>query len=90
MVGLDNFRSPDVEVVYIEAGIYHGGELLVGEKSTSEVSSTTYPRWNQWLVFDIAVKNLPKVGKLLRRLIRSHKTDHWLLHDSSTTVSYSS
>lgn len=61
MVGLDNFRNSDVEVVYIEAGIYHGGELLVGEKFTSEVTSTTYPRWNQWLVFDIAVKNLPKV-----------------------------
>ena len=62
VVGLDNFRNSDVEVVYIEAGIYHGGELLVGEKFTSEVTSTTYPRWNQWLVFDIAVKNLPKVG----------------------------
>ena len=62
VVGLDNFRSPEVEVVYVEAGIYHGGELLVGDKFTSEVPSTTYPRWNQWLVFDIPVKNLPKVG----------------------------
>ena len=62
VVGLDNFRNSDVEVVYIEAGIYDGGELLVGEKFTSEVTSTTYPRWNQWLVFDITVKNLPKVG----------------------------
>ena len=25
VVGLDNFRSPEVEVVYVEAGIYHGG-----------------------------------------------------------------
>ena len=63
VVGLDNLRTPEAEVVYIEAGIFHGGELLVQERFTQEVAASTYPRWNQWLVFDIAVKNLPKVGE---------------------------
>ena len=70
MVGLDNLRTPEVEVVYIEAGIYHGGELLVQERFTQEVPASTYPRWNQWLVFDAAVKNLPKVGPGLGCLSR--------------------
>ena len=65
MVGLDNLWScADCEVVYVEAGIYHGGELLGITKFSSEVLSCTYPRWNQWLVFDTTVKNLPKAARL--------------------------
>lgn len=61
VVGLDNLRTVDADIVYIEAGIYHGGELLVADKCTREIPVVTYPRWNQWLIFDIAVKNVPKV-----------------------------
>ena len=65
MVGLDNLRNaaPEVDVLYIEVGVYHGGEMLCSSKFTDEVPLTRYPRWNQWLVFDIAVKNLPKVSE---------------------------
>ena len=66
MVGLDNLHSTEMEVVYIEAALYHGGELLVREKYSTEVHTTTYPRWNQWLVFDISVKDLPKVRTRVR------------------------
>ena len=63
MVGLDNLRNaaPELDVLYIEVGVYHGGEMLCNPKFTDEVSLTRYPRWNHWLVFDIPVKNLPKV-----------------------------
>ena len=53
-----------MDVVYVEAGVYHGGELLGSAKSTTESFPTAYPRWNQWLTFDMAVKMLPKVGKV--------------------------
>ncbi len=64
MVGLDNLWSSESEVIYLEAGLYHGGELLGSTKFSREVLSCTYPRWNQWLVFDISVKNLPKAARL--------------------------
>lgn len=56
--------SPECEVIYVEACIYHGGEPLGDTKFTSEVAVTTYPRWNQWLVFDIPIKCLPKAARL--------------------------
>ncbi len=64
VVGLDNLWSSDSEVIYVEAGLYHGGELLGTSKFSSEALSCTYPRWNQWVVFDISVKNLPKAARL--------------------------
>ena len=64
MVGLDNMRGSEFEVLYVEAGIYHGGELLCDFKFTTEVSMTLYPRWNQWLVFEIPIKCLPKAARL--------------------------
>lgn len=63
MVGADNLNVSQ-DVVYIEAGIYHGGELLGDTLVTSEHSKTLHPRWNQWLVFDVSVKNLPKAARL--------------------------
>ena len=63
VVGLDNFKYEPVdnEVVYVEMGIYHGGHLLGSTCHTVEMAPTTYMRWNQWLVFDVQLKNLPKV-----------------------------
>ena len=76
VVGLDNLRNKDCEVIYIEAGIYHGGEVLGFEKFTSEVAWTSYPRWNQWLVFDIVVKNLPKAARLCLQVRNMHAHTH--------------
>lgn len=73
VVGLDNMKGSEFEVLYMEAGIYHGGELLGDFKFTSEVSMMLYPRWNQWLVFDIPIKCLPKAARLcLQVLINAH------------------
>ena len=64
VVGLDNFHHSDIEVVYIEAGVYHGGELLGSQKYTTESLPTAHPRWNQWITFDMPVKMLPKAARL--------------------------
>ena len=69
MVGLDNLRCPDIEVVYVEAGLYHGGEILGIEHFSTEVTASTYPRWNQWLTFDVAVKSLPKAARLCIQVV---------------------
>ncbi len=57
----------------MEAGLYHGGELLGSTKFSSETLSCTYPRWNQWLVFDISVKNLPKAARLCLQVIGGNR-----------------
>ena len=66
-MGIDNLRNclPDYDVVYVAVGIFHGGEELCPIFSTNEVNAATYPRWNQWLVFDTSVKNLPKVSYIV-------------------------
>ena len=77
VLGLDNLRncSPEYDVVYVEVGVFHGGEELCTTLSTHEISSGMYPRWNQWLVFDIPVKNVPKVRNGLVVELRVHV--HW-------------
>ena len=63
ILGLDNLHdcSPEFDVVYVDVAVFHGGEELCTALSTQEISFCKYPRWNQWLVFSILVKNLPKV-----------------------------
>ena len=63
VVGVDNLNVSQ-DVVYIEAGIYHGGELIGDTLVTTEQPRSLHPRWNQWLVFETAVKNLPKAARL--------------------------
>ena len=62
-MGVDNLNVTQ-DVVYVEAGIYHGGELLGDTLVTNEQARSLHPRWNQWLVFDTTVKNLPKAARL--------------------------
>ncbi len=69
IVGLDNIRCNDVEVLYLEAGLYHGGEILDEVKFVSEVANTPYPRWNQWLSFNISTRSLPKAARLSLQVI---------------------
>lgn len=77
VVGVDNLNISQ-DVVYVEAGIYHGGELLGDTLLTSEQSKSVHPRWNQWLVFDITVKNLPKAARLCLKVtaVYCHMTHH--------------
>ena len=73
MVGLDNVRYSECEVLYVVAGLYHGGVLLDEIKFISEVPSTPYPRWNQWLVFDIPTKCLPKAARLSLQVVGGNR-----------------
>lgn len=62
ILGLDNLRDiPDLDVIYVDVGVFHGGEELCTILSTHEIPAAKYPRWNEWLVFNISVRNLPKV-----------------------------
>ena len=46
----------------IEIGISHGGKPLVHSRKTKEIRYARYPRWSEYLTFDIKTKNLPKVN----------------------------
>ena len=62
VVGLDNLRGMSKHSnVYIEMGMYHGGQLLCDVQRTPDITARTYPRWNKWFIFDITVRNIPKV-----------------------------
>ena len=65
VLGLDNLRGSlsEFDVVYIDLGVFHGGEELCRTQCTTEVPIGKYPRWNQWIVFDISLRNLPKVSQ---------------------------
>ena len=66
ILGLDNLRDiPDLDVIYVDVGVFHGGEELCTILSTHEIPAAKYPRWNEWLVFNISVRNLPKVTQCL-------------------------
>lgn len=65
VVGLDNLRDvSNYDGVYIEMGMYHGGQLLCPVQTTPKTTARTYPRWNQWFIFEITVRNIPKVVAL--------------------------
>ena len=66
MVGLDNLRDVSgYDAVYIVMGMYHGGCLLCPAQTSPKTTARLYPRWNQWFVFNITVRNIPKVPLLL-------------------------
>ena len=69
IVGLDNFHHTDIDVVYLEAGVYHGGEELGSVRFTTESLPSAHPRWNQWLTFDMPVKMLPKAARLCFQVV---------------------
>ncbi|KAK7896002.1 hypothetical protein WMY93_021327 [Mugilogobius chulae] len=50
-------------IVYIEANIFHGQQLLAQERTTSK-SFTEEVLWNCWLEFSIKIKDLPKGARL--------------------------
>ena len=57
----------------MEAGLCHGGELLDEVKFISETANTPYPRWNQWLVFEIPTKCLPKAARLCFQVVGGNR-----------------
>ncbi|XP_034029168.1 phosphatidylinositol 4,5-bisphosphate 3-kinase catalytic subunit delta isoform isoform X2 [Thalassophryne amazonica] len=48
----------------VQAGLYHGSELLCKVVTSSEVTMCSEPLWNQKLEFDINVADLPRMSRL--------------------------
>lgn len=48
----------------VQAGLFHGHEMLCKTVSSSEVSVCSEPVWRQRLDFDISVSDLPRMARL--------------------------
>ncbi|CAL8242415.1 unnamed protein product [Merluccius merluccius] len=55
-------RNPDL-MVYVEASIFHGQQLLAQERTTSK-AFTEEVLWNTWVEFNIKIRDLPKGARL--------------------------
>uniref|UniRef100_A0A4W4HAJ5 Phosphatidylinositol-4,5-bisphosphate 3-kinase n=1 Tax=Electrophorus electricus TaxID=8005 RepID=A0A4W4HAJ5_ELEEL len=51
-------------LLVVQAGLFHGGELLCKVVTSSEVSVCSDPVWDQKLVFDINLCDLPRMSRL--------------------------
>uniref|UniRef100_A0A8C1J8V5 phosphatidylinositol-4,5-bisphosphate 3-kinase n=1 Tax=Cyprinus carpio TaxID=7962 RepID=A0A8C1J8V5_CYPCA len=51
-------------VLVVQAGLFHGSELLCKVVISNEVSVCSEPVWDQKLVFDIGVSDLPRMSRL--------------------------
>lgn len=48
----------------VQAGLFHGSELLCKVVTSSEVAVCSEPVWDQRLEFDISVSDLPRMSRL--------------------------
>ena len=71
-------RNPEL-IVYVEASIFHGQQLLAQQKTSSK-PFTEEVLWNTWLEFDIRIRDLPKGARLslqVRRCLPPKHLDFW-------------
>eukprot|EP00118_Oscarella_pearsei_P004619 m.20043 g.20043 ORF g.20043 m.20043 type:complete len:1310 (+) comp27959_c0_seq1:623-4552(+) len=70
--------------IYIEAAIYHGGQLLSAVLPTNEMPFSCNLRFQQWLNFGIKTKDIPKAARLcivIKAHVRGAKAAiplHWV------------
>lgn len=57
------FSAPALQLV-VQAGLFHGSELLCKVVTSSEVTVCSEPLWDQKLEFDINVSDLPRMSRL--------------------------
>lgn len=60
---LPHFNCFPIQLV-VQAGLFHGSELLCKVVSSSEVAVCSEPVWDQKLEFDISVSDLPRMSRL--------------------------
>uniref|UniRef100_A0A8C6WX36 Phosphatidylinositol-4,5-bisphosphate 3-kinase, catalytic subunit delta n=1 Tax=Neogobius melanostomus TaxID=47308 RepID=A0A8C6WX36_9GOBI len=53
-----------VTELVVQAGLFHGSELLCKVVTSSEVTVRSEPLWDQKLEFDISVSDLPRMSRL--------------------------
>uniref|UniRef100_A0AAQ4PUM0 phosphatidylinositol 3-kinase n=1 Tax=Gasterosteus aculeatus aculeatus TaxID=481459 RepID=A0AAQ4PUM0_GASAC len=61
---LKKVRVQRTAALVVQAGLFHGSELLCKVMTTSEVSVCSEPLWDQKLEFDINVADLPRMSRL--------------------------
>uniref|UniRef100_A0A8C2X2S7 phosphatidylinositol-4,5-bisphosphate 3-kinase n=1 Tax=Cyclopterus lumpus TaxID=8103 RepID=A0A8C2X2S7_CYCLU len=61
---LKKVRVQRTTVLVVQAGLFHGSELLCKVVTTSEVTVCSEPLWDQKLEFDINVADLPRMSRL--------------------------
>lgn len=60
----ENLNLGQVESLFVEASLFHGGIPLCPTLRTHQVLATRNPRWGAWLNFDIPCYNLPRCARL--------------------------
>ncbi|XP_043926378.1 phosphatidylinositol 4,5-bisphosphate 3-kinase catalytic subunit alpha isoform [Protopterus annectens] len=59
-----NVNIRDIDKIYVRTGICHGGcEPLCDNVNTQRVQCSN-PRWNEWLIYDINIPDLPRAARL--------------------------
>lgn len=56
--------TPPHPQLVVQAGLFHGNEMLCKTVSSSEVSVCSEPVWKQRLGFDISICDLPRMARL--------------------------
>uniref|UniRef100_A0A673J336 phosphatidylinositol-4,5-bisphosphate 3-kinase n=1 Tax=Sinocyclocheilus rhinocerous TaxID=307959 RepID=A0A673J336_9TELE len=64
LVLLFSLQSLSFSQLVVQAGLFHGSELLCKVVTSNEVSVCSEPVWDQKLVFDISVSDLPRMSRL--------------------------
>uniref|UniRef100_A0A8C2AB27 phosphatidylinositol-4,5-bisphosphate 3-kinase n=1 Tax=Cyprinus carpio TaxID=7962 RepID=A0A8C2AB27_CYPCA len=59
-----SLQSLSFSQLVVQAGLFHGSELLCKVVTSNEVSVCSEPVWDQKLVFDIGVSDLPRMSRL--------------------------
>uniref|UniRef100_A0A673J2X5 phosphatidylinositol-4,5-bisphosphate 3-kinase n=1 Tax=Sinocyclocheilus rhinocerous TaxID=307959 RepID=A0A673J2X5_9TELE len=62
--GTTSLQSLSFSQLVVQAGLFHGSELLCKVVTSNEVSVCSEPVWDQKLVFDISVSDLPRMSRL--------------------------
>lgn len=53
----------DVDMIYVRAGLYHGQDPLCSVKDSQPVAFA-YPKWHEWLEFELNLTDLPRGARL--------------------------
>ncbi|GAM28626.1 hypothetical protein SAMD00019534_118020 [Acytostelium subglobosum LB1] len=76
--------DPSNIVVYMEVGIYFGGELLGPMATSSSVAFQDTVVWNDWLTIPIPISMIPKGARICFSLNAKYKDQHmhlgWVGH----------
>eukprot|EP01133_Synstelium_polycarpum_P010881 gene10881-12677_t len=72
-IKISSSSSSDI-MIYVEAGVYFGGELVGGAIATSTpLSFQDTVVWNEWLTIPIAITSIPKGARLCLSLLARHR-----------------